>query len=69
MAKEKRFFKSYSQTDGFSSNEIWVDSRTGVNYLFHYYGNAAGCTVLVDQDGKPLLTDVSNDLTPEELND
>ena len=36
MAKEKsqkRFIKTHS--DGaFSSNEIWVDSETGVNYLF-----------------------------------
>lgn len=34
---EKRFVKIYS--DGaFGSNEIWVDTRTGVNYLFHASG-------------------------------
>ena len=33
----------------------WVDTQTGVQYLLHYNGNAAGLTVLVDAEGKPLL--------------
>ena len=40
---EKRFIKIYS--DGaFGSNEIWVDTQTGVNYLFHAAGYAGGLT-------------------------
>ena len=49
MAKEKRFEKVYSQ--GMSTNEIWVDTQTGVQY-FYYSG---GMAVLVDAEGKPLL--------------
>lgn len=36
--------------------EIWVDKETGVNYLFHRNGNVAGFTVLLDKDGKPVVT-------------
>ena len=52
---EKRFVKVYS--DGaFGSNEIWVDTQTGVNYLFHASGYAGGLTPLLDRDGKPVIS-------------
>ncbi len=57
--KEKRFIKTWS--DGaFGSNEIWVDRQTGVNYLYHTYGNSGGLTVLVDREGKPIITPIPN---------
>ena len=57
MSKEKRFVKTWS--DGaLGSNEIWVDTKTGVNYLFHATGYAGGLTVLVDREGKPVITPV-----------
>lgn len=56
MAKEKRFVKTYSQ--GMGSTEIWVDKETGVNYLYYSSGYAGGLTVLVDKDGKPVITPV-----------
>ena len=57
MSKEKRFVKTWS--DGaFGSNEIWVDRVTGVNYLFHNGGYGGGLTVLVDREGKPIITPV-----------
>ena len=57
MSKEKRFVKTWS--DGaLGSNEIWVDTKTGVNYLFHATGYAGGLTVLVDREGKPVVTPV-----------
>ena len=57
MAQEKRFVKIYS--DGaFGSNEIWVDTKTGVNYLFHASGYAGGLTVLLDREGKPVITKI-----------
>ena len=57
MSKEKRFVKTWS--DGaFGSNEIWVDRKTGVNYLFHASGYAGGMCVLVDREGKPVITAV-----------
>lgn len=57
MAKEKRFEKIYSQSMG--SVEIWVDKETGVNYLFCSSGYAGGLTVLLDKDGKPVVTEIS----------
>ena len=47
-----RFKKVYSQGT-FDVVEIWVDTETGVNYLFHRNGNAAGLTPLLDKEGKP----------------
>ena len=58
MAKEKRFEKVYSQSAG--STEIWVDRETGVNYLYHSGGYSGGLTVLLDRDGKPIITPVEN---------
>ena len=55
---EKRFVKVYS--DGaFGSNEIWVDQKTGVNYLFHASGYSGGLTPLLKADGTPVVTPIS----------
>ena len=54
MAKEKRFKRIYSQELG--STEIWVDKETGVNYLYHASGYSGGLTVLLNKDGKPIIT-------------
>ena len=52
---EKRFVRVY--TDGaFGSNEIWVDTKTGVNYLFHASGYAGGLTPLLKADGTPVVS-------------
>jgi len=56
MAKEKRFEKIYSQ--GLGSVQIWVDTETGVNYLFQQSGYAGGLTPLLDRDGKPVITPI-----------
>lgn len=56
MAKEKRFEKVYSQ--GAGSVEIWVDMETGVSYLYHSSGYSGGLTVLLDRDGKPIVTPI-----------
>ena len=61
MAKEKRFIKTYSQ--GMGTTEIWVDKRTGVNYLYVNGGYGGGLSVLLDRDGKPVIT------SPNELVD
>ena len=55
MAGEKRFVKVYSE-GAFGSNEIWVDIKTGVNYLFHASGYAGGLTPLLNRDGTPVVT-------------
>ena len=54
MSKKGRFEKIYSQ--GLGSMEIWVDKETGVNYLYRQSGYSGGLTVLLDKDGKPVIT-------------
>ena len=51
-----RFIKTYSQQGMVVATEIWVDSETGVNYIFHKDGYAGGLTPLLDKDGKPVVT-------------
>lgn len=53
---KKRFVETYSQ--GVTNcHRIIVDTETGVNYLIVSEGSMSsrGVTVLVDQDGKPLI--------------
>ena len=59
MAKNDRFEKVYSQGT-MNIMEIWVDKETGVNYVFHASGYAGGMTVLLDRDGKPVVSPVVN---------
>ena len=61
MAKEKRedrFIKTYTQ-GAINGMEIWVDKMTGVNYVFGFNGYAVGMTVLLDADGKPVISSTS----------
>ena len=55
---DKRFVKIYSQ-GAVNCMEIWVDKETGINYLFHQAGNAGGMSVLLDKDGKPVISNLS----------
>lgn len=58
MAKE-RFVEVYSQ-GLVNVAKIIVDTETGVNYLMgsHDLRVGTGMTVLVDQDGKPIITPI-----------
>lgn len=61
--KEKRFEVIYKQ--GIACNmKIIVDTETGVQYLTMTEGYAGGLTVLLDRDGKPLLSPLSNGQLP-----
>ena len=51
----ERFIKTYLQ-GCIDVIEIWVDTVTGVNYVFHRNGNAAGFTPLLDKDGRPVVS-------------
>ena len=55
--KEERFVKTYSQ-GSINITEIWVDKKTGVNYMFHASGSAGGLTPLLNRDGTPVFTNV-----------
>jgi hypothetical protein len=61
--KEDRFIKTAVDNGGFSDNymAIYVDRQTGVNYLFTQAGHAGGLCVLVDREGKPIVTPVPNE--------
>lgn len=59
---QNRFVETYSQ--GVTNvSKIVVDTQTGVNYLLCSTTLTAGCgmTVLVDQDGKPVITPIDPD--------
>ena len=56
MADEKRFIKTYNQGFWDRTMEIWVDKKTGVNYLVTQSGYSGGMTVLVDAQGKPIIS-------------
>lgn len=45
---KKRFERVYSQGVA-NIFEIWVDTMTGVNYIFHQSGYAGGMTPLLDR--------------------
>ena len=51
MASDKRFEKIYSHGT-VDCMEIWVDKKTGVNYIFHGSGYSGGLTPLLDREGK-----------------
>lgn len=61
MAKQdKRFEKTYYQGGMSGALEIWVDKQTGVNYLYRASGYSGGLTVLLDEQGKPVVSPVIN---------
>ena len=58
VKKQKRFKKVFAEgTAGLESMEIWVDILTGVNYLYRQNGYSGGMVVMVDETGKPIVTD------------
>ena len=54
---DKRF-EIKKEQGGFvnESIKIIVDKETGVNYIWVQSGYAGGLTVLVDENGKPVVT-------------
>ncbi|MEE0884758.1 MAG: DUF6440 family protein [Faecalimonas sp.] len=59
MKGNNRFEKVYSQ-GALNVIEIWVDTETGVNYMFQQGGYAGGLTPLLDREGKPIISPVIN---------
>ena len=55
MVKKQRRFVISNKEGALEGTMIITDSETGVQYLFASAGYAGGLTLLVDQDGKPLL--------------
>ena len=59
MGSKERFEKVYSQGT-LNVTEIWVDRETGVNYIYHAAGYGGGLTVLLDREGKPVISPILN---------
>ena len=55
MQSKKKLTKVYSQGT-INVSEIWVDMETGVNYFYHAAGYSGGLSVLLDEEGKPIVT-------------
>ena len=60
IAKEKRFEVVYNEFNPLVTTQILVDKQTVVNYLRHTEGYGGGLTVLLDKDGKPVVTPVDS---------
>lgn len=58
--KDKRFERTYMQSGMMGAVEIWVDKQTGVNYIYRSSGYSGGLTVLLDENGKPVVSPVIN---------
>ena len=56
-AEGKRFVRVYKQgvVEGI---EIWVDQVTGVNYLYRQSGYSGGLTVMLDREGRPVISTI-----------
>ena len=59
MVKKKRFVEVYSQ-GLLNVAKVLVDTETGVNYLLgsHSKRIGTGMTILVDLNGKPVVTPI-----------
>ena len=60
MAKKEKRFEIIYQQGALDPIEILVDKETGVNYLFRTSGTAGGLTVLLDREGKPVVTSLAD---------
>ena len=57
--KENRFEVTFVQKITLGSTiEVWVDKETGVNYIYRRDGYSGGLTVMLDADGKPVVSKV-----------
>ena len=54
--KESSRFVCIEKQGGPVGAEVWVDTKTGVNYLFIREGFAGGLTTLLDVEGKPIVS-------------
>lgn len=58
--KQKRFILVKQKGSLAATPMILIDRETRVQYLYFVSGYAGGLTVLVNQDGKPLLADTED---------
>lgn len=56
MGKNNSLFQKIYSQGTLEVFEIWVDTETGVHYLYHRSGYSGGLTPLLDADGKPVIS-------------
>lgn len=61
--KKERFKVAYKEVTGLSDEAkvVLIDLKTGVNYLFMQSGYAGGLTPLLDENGKPVISEVDSE--------
>ena len=60
--KDERFIKILDEGSTWTTNrEIWVDKKTGVNYLWIDSGYGGGLTPLLDANGRPVVTRIPSE--------
>ena len=66
--KSKRFICTEISGGAFETTQsrVLVDRETGVNYLWTAAGYAGGLTILMDAEGKPIVTPIPEDDQEEE---
>ena len=66
--KSKRFVCTEVSRGAFEATQsrVLVDRQTGVNYLWTEGGYSGGLTVLLDADGKPIVTPIPDEDQEEE---
>lgn len=55
MKKDERFICTFKQVNA-QVIEVWVDTKTGVNYMFIREGFSGGLTPLLDSQGNPVIS-------------
>lgn len=58
--KDKRFIIAEKESSLMNNVQVIVDKKTGVNYMWVTQGYAGGLTPLLDRDGKPIITTVTD---------
>lgn len=58
--KGKRFVQTDIDVTPFGSAIVYVDQKTGVNYVLLEYAQGSGACVMLDADGKPVITPIED---------
>ena len=61
MPKDKRFEIIETQNGFITEIKVIIDKETGVNYMFVHDGYAGGLSVMVDENGDPLVSEIDYD--------
>lgn len=54
---DPRFQQILTENPGYGYYSVYVDTETGIQYLWMQKGRAGGLTILLDENGKPLLAE------------